>query len=120
MFIFFKILKRAIVAPVCNKSDMGITQHLVRKRFGLKGIFSGSRVFGADVSCEFGVALLPEVVLHLVNGFANEWPRRIEHPSAFGAGPALKARSFDPNQSSTDRLHCHLGVGRGCAFLKDG
>jgi len=40
----------------------------------LVGIFCGSRVLGADMCCELLVALLSEVRLHFVNGFAGERP----------------------------------------------
>jgi hypothetical protein len=37
-------------------------------------IFCGSRVFGTDMGCELFVAMLSELRLHLVNGFANKRP----------------------------------------------
>jgi hypothetical protein len=40
----------------------------------LTGIFCGSWVLGTDVRCELLIALLSEVRLHRVNGFADERP----------------------------------------------
>jgi len=86
----------------------------------LRGIFCGSRVLGTDMRFELHVALLFVVLLHIVNGFANERPQRPEHPFAFGATPALKIVSLDPYQFATHRLHGHLEIWRGYASLKGG
>ena len=40
----------------------------------LAGIFCHSRVLGTNMRCELLVALLSEVRLHLLNGFADERP----------------------------------------------
>src|SRR5216684_4480683 len=86
----------------------------------LTGIFCGPGVLGTDMRCKLLVALLSEVRLHFFNGFANERPRRVEHPCAFGASPALKIRSLDPFQFATHRLHGHLAIWCGYTLVKDG
>ena len=80
-------------APLCDKSSK------------LTGILCGSRALPTDVRCEFLVAPLFVMNLHLVNRFANGRPERIKHPCAFGASPALKILSFGPYQFETHRLH---------------
>jgi hypothetical protein len=86
----------------------------------LRKLLFGSWVLGADVSSELLVALLFVVSLHVLNGFANEWPRWIERPGALGASPALKARSFGPYQFAMQRLHSHLAIWCRYARVKYG
>ena len=64
----------------------------------LMGIVCGSRVLGTDMRFELLIALLSELCLHLVNGFAGERPGRVEHPSTFAASPSLKILAFHPDQ----------------------
>jgi hypothetical protein len=47
---------------------------LLVRTFWLTGILCGSRVFGANMRCEFVVALVFVVRLHLVDGFTDERP----------------------------------------------
>lgn len=80
----------------------------------------GSGVLGTDVRSELFVALLFIESLHVVNSFAKQRPYRIEQPSAFAAGPSLKARSFGPYQFAMHRLHGHLAIWCGYPRVKDG
>jgi len=48
--------------------------------------------------CEFLVALLFVVHLHIVNGFTDERPYRFKCPATLGASPALKMLAFDPDK----------------------
>ena len=56
----------------------------------------GSGVLGADMRSKLVVALLFEVPQHFAERFANWRIRSVEHPSAFGATPTMKAAFFDP------------------------
>ncbi len=42
------------------------------------------------------VALAFIVLLHFVQVAAARWTQRVKRPCAFGAGPSLHARGFDP------------------------
>jgi hypothetical protein len=59
------------------------------------------------MGCKIFTAPPLVVLFHLIERFAGGCSRRIEHPSAFGATPALKSLIFDPNQSA---LHGPLGT----------
>jgi hypothetical protein len=84
------------------------------------GILLGPGVRGTDMSRELLVALQFIVYFHLVNGFANQRPFRVENPGAFGASPALKIRSFGPYYSAALRLHGHLAIWCAYTLAKDG
>jgi hypothetical protein len=84
--------------------NMMITRELSPREIWLTAIFCGCRVRGTDMRGELLIALLLVVRLHLVNRAANDRPGRVEHPSAFGATPALKLLAFDPHQFATHRL----------------
>jgi hypothetical protein len=56
----------------------------------------GFRVFSANMGCKIFIAPPLVVLLHFIERFAGGRPRRVEHPSAFGATPALKTLFFDP------------------------
>ncbi len=55
----------------------------------------------ANMGCEFLVALAFVVRFHLVDGFTDERPKRLEGPGALGASPALKILAFDPDKFAT-------------------
>jgi len=77
----------------------------------LTGIFCGSRVLGTDMRFELLVALLLVVLLHFIERSTGDCSRRLEHPRAFGANPALKILSFDPYQFAAHRSHMtHLEI----------
>ena len=50
----------------------------------------GSRILSANMGGKFFIALPLVVFHHFLERIAGEWPRRIEHPCAFGATAALK------------------------------
>ena len=56
----------------------------------------GSGVLGADMGSKLVVALVFEVPQHFAERLANWRIRSVEHPSAFGATPTMKAAFFDP------------------------
>jgi hypothetical protein len=58
-------------------------------------------MFSTDMRCEFLVALLFVVRLHLVDGFTNERPYRFKCPGTLGASPALKILAIDPDKFAT-------------------
>lgn len=105
-------------APLCSghrkiltrRSDTLLHEHKSHAEFSLRvvwlvGIVWGSWVLGADVRRELLIALPFVVPLHLLNGFADGRPYRVEHPGAFRASPSLKILSFDPYQFAAHRLH---------------
>ena len=55
-------------------------------------------MFSANMGCKIFIAPPLVVLLHFIERFAGGCSRRIEHPSAFGATPALKTLIFDPYQ----------------------
>lgn len=75
----------------------------------LTGGFCASRVLGTDMSTELLFALAFVVHLHLVDGFTDGQPVRLERPCASGATPALKILAFDPYEFAT---HRHLNLSR--------
>jgi hypothetical protein len=56
------------------------------------------------MGCKIFIAPLLVVLLHFIERFAGGCSRRIEHPSAFGATPALKTLFFDPYQFALHTL----------------
>ena len=65
----------------------------------------GYSVLGADMGSKLVVALLLEVPQHFAERFANWRIRSVEHPSAFGATPTVKAGFVDPYELA---LRSHL------------
>jgi len=65
----------------------------------------GSSVLGADMGSKLVVALLLEVPQHFAERFADWRIRSVEHPSAFGATPTVKAAFVDPYELA---LRSHL------------
>ncbi len=63
-----------------------------------------SGVFGADMRCEFLVALLFVVTSHLIYRVADGRTCHLEHPCTLGATPAPKIRPFDPCQFAAHLL----------------
>jgi hypothetical protein len=59
------------------------------------------------MGCKIFTAPPLVVLFHFIERIADGCSRRIEHPSAFGATPALKTLIFDPNQFA---LHGLLGT----------
>ena len=56
------------------------------------------------MGCKIFIAPLLVVLLHFIERFSGGCSRRIEHPSAFGATPALKMLFFDPYQFALHSL----------------
>jgi hypothetical protein len=80
----------------------------------LAWISCGSRLARANMRSELLVALPLVILLHFIERVAGWWPRRIEHPCAFGATPALKTLFFDPYHFAA---HGIPGTPRDCARL---
>jgi hypothetical protein len=58
----------------------------------------GSKMLSANMGRKIFIAPPLVVLLHFIERLADGCSRRIEHPSAFGATPALKTLFFDPSQ----------------------